>query len=46
MCLDLVDWKAFVKLCGECGRGHTRSYLFVDSLAEGPETGPLYCGWL
>jgi len=39
--LDLVDWKAFVMLAWEWGRSHTLSYLFVDSLAKGPEIDPL-----
>jgi hypothetical protein len=25
------------------GGSHTLLYLFVESLAEGPETGPFYC---
>jgi len=41
MCLDLVDWKASVMLAAQWGRSHTLSYLFVDSLAKGPEIVPL-----
>jgi len=43
MCLDLVDWKAFVTLAGEWGRV---TLFHIYSLAKGLEIGPLNRIWL